>query len=310
MKLRNLLLIIFIFFFLAGLSQADGNRVADKAGDRISLSNKVYNDKTEALLKKTGQTSIYYADPPDDGALQLGIAHSYTILTTGQYAGSTNATFNGKTHVTSNACVRDPGTGKEYLREVIQSDIGPAADGKLFWDQWTLSAETCTCNATNKTITADAGTPFSTGALCVGRKFTILGSAAGNNATFTVTNITTSVITVNETVVDEASIALDFATSGDLVWDFVDQANTGSGLAGYTDWRIPNRNELASIVDLGQCNPSINTTAFPSVPSDYHWSSSTDPCDNTLACLVHFSYGKIGNGYKQKAKYYVRLVRN
>ena len=34
-------------------------------------------------------------------------------------------------------------------------------------------------------------------------------------------------------------------------------------LGGYSDWRLPNRNELQSIVDYSRYNPSIDTTSFP-----------------------------------------------
>jgi hypothetical protein len=303
MRLKVLLFILFLF--CSGQVFA-GNIVEDVIDSKISLSNIVYSNKTEALLLKTGQTTSYHAD--DDGALELGIAHSFTVLTTGQYAGSTNVTINSLTRVTSNACVQDNNTGDMWHREVIQADIGPATNGKLFWEQYTLAAETCTCNATNKTITADAGTPFSTGALCAGRIFTILGSATGNNATFTVTNITTSVITVSETVVDEASIALDFATVGDLIWDLKDQANANS-LAGYSDWRIPNMWELCSILDIGNCDPAIDTAVFPSVPVSFFWSSSTNPCLPTNGIRVYFYDGRIYYSPKVSDKYPIRLVR-
>jgi hypothetical protein len=305
--IRRLSLALFILLFLCSSVFAEGNKVDKAIYNKISLSNKFYTNKTEALLLKTGQTTSYHAD--DDGDLELGIAHNFTVLTTGQYAGSTNVTINSKTHVTSNACVRDENTGDEWLREVIQADIGPATDGKLFWDQYTLAAETCTCNATNKTITADAGTPFDTGALCAGRIFTILGSAAGNNGTFTVTNITTSVITVSESVTDEASIALDFASVDDLIWDLKDQANSGSGIAGYTDWRVPNRRELESIVDMGNCNPTIDGTAFPSTPSSYHSTSSMHPCYSAYVWVVYFFHGGMSTDDKCLDKFYVRLVR-
>lgn len=263
-----------------------------------------------APLLATGQTTSYHAD--DDGDLELGVAHRHTVLTTGQYSGTTNITINGKTEATSNACVQNEKTGNMFHRAVIQANIGPAADGKLFWEQYTLVGETCTCNAGAKTFTADAGTPFSATALCIGRKFTVLGSALGNNATFTVTGITTSVITVSEVVTDEASIPLDFATVDDLIWDLADQANANS-LAGYTDWRIPNRNELESLLitlDVGGSSPSLDQTAFPSAPQDYHWTSTAYSLSATLVWCVRFN---LAYGYqkdKKTEKCLVRLVRN
>jgi len=274
------------------------------------MSTKLYNHGANmAQLLKTGQTTSYHAD--DDGDLELGIAHDYTVLTTGRYAGNTNVTINSKTYAFPNACVQDNRTGLMWARTVPQSDIGPATDGKLFWDQYTLDAETCTCDAATKTITADAGTPFDTGALCAGRIFTVAGSAAGNNGTFTVASITTSVITVVETVNDEASISLDFATVDDLIWDLADEANA-NGLAGYTDWRIPNIKELFSIVNIGVNTPTIDKTIFPSTPEDNFWVTSTYPYpgESYVGIIQKFGNGGISHAHKDTSKYYLRLIRN
>jgi len=276
--------------------------------NEINRSNIIYSNKTDALLLKTGQTTSYHAG--DDGDLEKGISHSYTVLTTGQYAGSTNVTINSKTYAFPNACVQDNRTGLMWARTVPQSDIGPAEDGKLFWEQYTLDDETCTCNATNKTITADAGTPFDTGALCVGRIFTITGSGAGNNGTYTVASITTLVITVEESLNDEASVSLDFATVGDLIWDLVDEANANE-LAGYSDWRMPNVVELESILDYGQVAPAIDTTVFSSAPASYTW-CSTSYSNSTKAFAVHFGDATLAayQFIKSRKKFFVRLVRN
>lgn len=305
--MKKLLPAIFILFFFCTQVWAGGNIIYQEAKDKISLSNIIYTNRTDTLLLKTGQTTSYHAD--DDGDLELGIARSYTVLTTGQYAGNTNVTINGKTYAFPNACVKDNNTGKMWARTVPQTDIGPSTDGRLYWKQWTLSAETCTCNAGAKTITADAGTPFSTEALCAGRIFTILGSAAGNNGTFTAASISTSVITVSETVVDEASIALDFATTDDLIWNLEDQANANS-LAGYDDWRIPNRTEIGSIIDAGNTFPMIDTTVFPSTPSSVFWLSTTNPNNTTEAYRINFIQSNVDVRGKVLGRLYVRLVRN
>ena len=257
-------------------------------------------------LLKTGQTISYHAG--DDGDLEQGITHDYTVLSIGQYAGTTNIVINGKTHALSNNCVKDNNTGLMWARYVPLADIGPAADGRLFWKQWALAAETVTFTNVDGKITADAGTPFNTSILCAGRKFTVTGSGAGNDGTYTVSAITTSVITTIEGVNDEASIAIDFATVDDLIWDFLAQANANN-LGGHNDWRISNYHELPSIVDLGHCGPAIDTTVFPSTPADYYWTASTYPCDSANAFFVYFSNGHVYSNNKETSKYYVRLVR-
>lgn len=84
----------------------------------------------KSLLLKTGQTTEYVAG--DNGTNQKGVAKSYTVLTAGQYAGSTNITINSKTEAKANACVQDNNTGLMWCRSKSAS-VGPASDGKLPW---------------------------------------------------------------------------------------------------------------------------------------------------------------------------------
>lgn len=184
-----------------------------------------------SLLLKTGQTTMYHAG--DDGDLEKGVAKDYTVLTTGQYSGTTDITINGKTHALSNECVKDNNTTLMWARYVPNADIGPDNNGNLFW--------------------------------------------------------------------------ID-ATNGEDIWSFVDQANANN-LGGHNDWRVPNHFELVSILNIGVYNPTIDTTAFPSTPATYHWTSSTNPGTSTYAFLVNFDDGIVYNYNKAANKYYVRLVR-
>ena len=64
--------------------------------------------------------------------------------------------------------------------------------------------------------------------------------------------------------------------------------------AGYSDWRVPTANELASIVKYDTVNSAINTTMFPNTPSEAFWSSSPYVGDSTnYAWFVNFSYGYV-----------------
>ena len=80
----------------------------------------------------TGQIT-QYSGMPDDGDREDGIARSYTALTTGSYAGTTNITVNAKTIAMENACVTDNQTGLMWMAYTPDSDIGPGNDGKLYW---------------------------------------------------------------------------------------------------------------------------------------------------------------------------------
>jgi len=76
-----------------------------------------------------------------------------------------------------------------------------------------------------------------------------------------------------------------------------------------TDWRLPNRNELESLVDETKTSsPTINTTFFPDTVSGSYWTSTSYALGTTSAWGVNFNSGGV-SFFKKTFNYYVRCVR-
>jgi hypothetical protein len=78
---------------------------------------------------------------------------------------------------------------------------------------------------------------------------------------------------------------------------------------GYSDWRLPNKNELESIVTLQNSSPAIDTTVFPNAPWSYTWTSTTYAPDNLQQAWAVYFGGGAPNAIPKTSAYPMRLVR-
>ena len=83
-------------------------------------------------------------------------------------------------------------------------------------------------------------------------------------------------------------------TASSLNWNSAITSCNGLSLAGKT-WRLPNRNELLSIVDYTRTDVAIDISVFD-YSDDYYWSSSTLVYSTGYAWLINFRTGVIVNG--------------
>jgi len=73
-------------------------------------------------------------------------------------------------------------------------------------------------------------------------------------------------------------------------------------------WRLPDRDELQSIVDHNCKRPAINETVFPETASIQYWTST--PSGPSFAWIVFFRTGMPTWTYQKTVQFAVRLVRS
>jgi Protein of unknown function (DUF1566) len=85
-----------------------------------------------------------------------------------------------------------------------------------------------------------------------------------------------------------------------------DTSNAGSH---QTDWRLPNRNELTSLLNLGTFNPALPAgNLFTNFVASTYWSSTTLAFNTFGAWFVNFFFGFVDDGSKAGG-HFVTAVR-
>ena len=88
----------------------------------------------------------------------------------------------------------------------------------------------------------------------------------------------------------------------------VTSSNSGSGLCGFTDWRVPTLQELSSLVHYGEAGYTIDSHYFPHAVAHLYWSASPYAVDSSSAWQLVFGNGGDGADFRDNSKR-VRLVR-
>ena len=93
-----------------------------------------------------------------------------------------------------------------------------------------------------------------------------------------------------------------------MTWRAALVAAAADSHAGYTDWRLPNAKELASIIEFCGYYPAVNQVVFPGSSVSTFWSGSTSATSPSRAWAVFFYDGGTSSDAKSTSDF-VRLVR-
>ncbi|MFA6010000.1 MAG: DUF1566 domain-containing protein [Desulfobacteraceae bacterium] len=118
---------------------------------------------------------------------------------------------------------------------------------------------------------------------------------------------------------DTGSGTVTDTTTG-LMWQ---QTDDGSGyafeqalcycrnltLSGYRDWRLPNKNELMTLLRFEKENPSIQSDMFPETKAFLYWTSTTQNFNHSYTWCVDFSDSSFAHTHLKTSYALVRAVR-
>ena len=247
-------------------------------------------------LLKTGQTT-QYSSKLDDGYYQKGLAKSYTVISPGtttliklaHYVSAAGAiTFNNTLHT-----IVDSGSGLAIFKtnDVIYTDSA----GNLGPFTVTTGNSVTTITATGATFTD--GTP------------------AGTVTFYKAENHTNNVVFDNNTGLmwsQTVSGNMGAASDGKMPWTgqtydifaYAAAANAAN-LGGYNDWRIANRGEISSIINLETKLP--DTTPFTGFPSAIIQTSASVDANNQFS--VRFDTAATISSLLKTNDYLVLLIR-
>jgi len=220
----------------------------------------------------------------------------------------------------SNNTVKDLNTGLEWARYVQTGKIGPASDGKLNWYDATRCYTLHPANADVgmvagnilRIVGLDEASRFFAGAVLVCSGF---ANAVNNlpglvvkSVSFTGGNTDIVVDPGNQVLIAEATGNFGISIVCRSIYSYCAAANVAL-LGGYGDWRVANRFELESLINIELISAQPDIIAFPSGWTASFWTSSTVKEDTTYAWSMSVGWGGDTQSRIKTNNYCIALVR-
>jgi hypothetical protein len=262
--------------------------------------------------------------------LTTGTLNDTGIIWGGNYPSGNNATCTGET-ITAQDCShgRDAGLTLAYSTYTFEAGAGSTKTAKIGGGVAGFDFTKLGSDGSELSIQTETWTTGGTGAEALGTKW----SCVRDNVTGLVWEVKTDNGTADSDTTDsthtnihhkdntyrwggKTAIGKNHASKEGTYYDdwtgLVDGTNTensGSGLCGFKDWRVPTIVELAGISHKGKTNPAIDKSYFPNTIASYFWSASPDSEDSSGAWKLGFRYGYDSYDYRSNSNR-IRLVRS
>ena len=230
-------------------------------------------------------------------AIDAGATATFTVTATGtgtlSYQWKRNGINipNAISNSYTTAAMSTAGSGVDYS-VVVSNSIGAVTSSNARLTVNKVSSASPRYSLVNKAVGTydklECVNDNSTGLVWEGK--TNNGGARPANDTFTNYDSTTSAQKADGSNPTQAEIDASTNSIG-----YVNSTNAGSGLCGFTDWRLPTKDELLGIVDTSQ-TPKIDNAWFTYTSSATYISSTPVAGDPKDAWGVDFTYLFSANG--------------
>lgn len=284
----------------------------------VAATKKITDTANLLATFKTGDTIRVRGSASNDGiyTVATGNVAAEVVVTEALVDGAAGAFITLCKRVSpSNNCVLDNNTGLMWRRYTTGGPVelvGLTSDGELVWYDATKCYVLHPAAADLQIIASPATLRIVGGAGEIARYFpgacldlTGFANAVNNIPGYVVTAVAVngadldiSLATFGGTLIAEAAAGSRSIT---LVYQSIFSylaAMKAAALGGYSDWRVPNSTELASLMVYQGVSGVPDAAAFPSWPAYIIWSIVTNVGDATYGLRVHFGDGVVSNALK------------
>ena len=114
----------------------------------------------------------------------------------------------------------------------------------------------------------------------------------------------------NDMIIDgKTGLTWQKSETNKMRWEIAKRFCLQSNLGGFSDWRLPSKLELLTLVERNKFNPSIDRSFFPKALPVNYWTSYTGASAvGSAAWLVNFGFGET-LFFNKSNEFNVRCVR-